>query len=142
MRPDRRKLIRKALEHHAPMSDAQLCWLMVHFGLKPATTRGLRYRMTRAGEIRAVDNKVQRTAKGRLVNLWELAPKQRSEAMQIDPNYFAVARIATGVIVYSGFKIEKASRAYVVGTVMGTGQTQAEAEANAQERAVEARRTK
>jgi hypothetical protein len=76
MRPNRYKLIRKALEHHAPMSDAQLCWLMGHFGLKPATTRRLRYELTRSGDVRFA-KKSYRTGRGQMVCMWELAPEAR-----------------------------------------------------------------
>jgi hypothetical protein len=73
MRPDRRKLIRKALKYHAPMSDAQLCWLLSHFGMKSASTKRLRHKMTEAGEIRFA-RKAERTSRGQAVCLWELAP--------------------------------------------------------------------
>lgn len=73
MRRDRRKLIRWALHYHAPLSDAQLCWLMEHFGLKPSATRHLRYEMTRRGEVRFA-RRVIATARGRVQKLWELAP--------------------------------------------------------------------
>lgn len=77
MHRDRRKLIRKALQFHAPMSDGQLCWLMEHFGVKASTTRSIRYKMTKANEVRLVKDKVYRTARGHACNVWELAPVAR-----------------------------------------------------------------
>jgi hypothetical protein len=76
MKHDRRKLIRKALEHHAPLSDAQLCWLLAHFEMKPATTRRLRYEMTKRGEVRFA-RKTYRTGRGQMVCTWELSPVPR-----------------------------------------------------------------
>lgn len=73
MRPNRRKLICKALEYHAPLSDAQLCWLMGHFGLNPATTRKLRYELTNRGYVRFA-KKSYRTGRGQMVCMWELTP--------------------------------------------------------------------
>ena len=77
MRPDRRKLIRKALKHHAPLSDAQLAWLMGHFGLKPATTMKLRRALTKAGEVRFAQ-KGYRTERGQMVCMWEMNPAFRA----------------------------------------------------------------
>jgi hypothetical protein len=73
LRPDRHKLIRKALAYHAPLSDAQLCWLMGHFGLKPAATRRIRYEMVKRGEARFA-GKSYRTGRGQMVCMWELQP--------------------------------------------------------------------
>jgi hypothetical protein len=71
MKPAR--LILKVFEFHAPLSDAQLAWWLGHFGVKPATARSVRYRLARAGLLRACRT-VYVNARGQAVRQWELAP--------------------------------------------------------------------
>jgi hypothetical protein len=55
------------------MSDAQLAWLLEHFGMKPATTKKLRHKLTVASEVRFA-RKVKITESGHVQKLWELVP--------------------------------------------------------------------
>ena len=76
MRQDHRKLMRRIVRRHAPLSDAQLAFVLKHFGMKPGSVRSLRHRMTKSGEIRFA-NKTTRTSRGQAVCLWEAAPKMK-----------------------------------------------------------------
>lgn len=72
-----RERIRRSLEHHAPLSDAQLCWMMrVGWGISAGTTKALRYRMMKRGEIRFA-KRTTVTSRGQAVKLWELDPGYR-----------------------------------------------------------------
>ena len=69
-----RQLIRRSLERHAPLSDAQLCYVMrVGWHMSDGKTTALRYRMMKAGEIMFA-RKTVINSRGQAVKLWELNP--------------------------------------------------------------------
>ena len=75
MRTDAVNLIRMSLRSQK-LDDAQLVFVLSHYGHKPGKVRATRYRMMKRGEIQ-FSRECRENGRGRVTKKWELAPQAR-----------------------------------------------------------------
>ena len=64
--------VRRVLEHHAPLDDAQLCYLLEQLcGITESAVKKARKDLVDRGEVRFA-RMVRENRQGQLVHLWEL----------------------------------------------------------------------
>ena len=70
---DVQQRVRKVLKHHAPLDDAQICYLIRQLcGISESTVKKARRHLVDRGEVRFA-RLVRENRQGQLVHLWELA---------------------------------------------------------------------
>jgi DNA-binding transcriptional regulator PaaX len=75
MRTDAVNLIRLSLRSQK-LDDAQLVWMLAHYGHTPGTVRAARYRMMKRGEVR-FSRECRENGNGQVTKKWELAPNSQ-----------------------------------------------------------------
>lgn len=70
---DAESLIRRLLRTER-LDDAQLIWVLSHYGHSAGTVRSARYRLMKRGEVR-FSRECRENGHGQVTKKWELAPK-------------------------------------------------------------------